>query len=394
MFNLSKDEITFEVVQAFCREWQEGVRVEYKQEITRDIPKTVSSFANTQGGLLIIGVKENEPNNEEPFTIVGIPNTGGIEERIVQSAITGIYPPVMPEVIIVKVPETENVIVIVRVDESHHAPHAIQNSTKVYIRHANITQPYEKPQLAQMDYIEYLLTRRQDPQGITQQIIDQIEVRTHKFCDPGMPNMTVMMRPVFPYRPVISPAAIYELHKNRVGVKRVVGGISCLLEQNSKRNLELNEYGIVYYITALCPDENRLTIDENRLTIYVDDFIEGIYGALHPAKEFYQACDTLGYIEVTAQLQNVYGKKLSKDLGPRGRILQNTKNICYNDTVLATTSQPYLSRDITNPAHQRTIFEDLTMQLLWAFNIPTDNKNIIQCVSKLIEPKIDKETSK
>ena len=147
MFNLSKDEITFEVVQAFCSEWQEGVRVEYKQEITKDVPKIVSSFANTQGGIFIIGVKENEPNNEEPFTIVGIPNTGGIEECIVQSAITGIYPPVMPEVIIVKVPETENVIVIVRVNESPHAPHAIQNSTKVYIRHANITQPYEKPQL-------------------------------------------------------------------------------------------------------------------------------------------------------------------------------------------------------------------------------------------------------
>ena len=387
MFNLSKDEITFEVVQAFCSEWQEGVRVEYKQEITKDVPKIVSSFANTQGGIFIIGVKENEPNNEEPFTIVGIPNTGGIEERIVQSAITGIYPPVMPEVIIVKVPETENVIVIVRVNESPHAPHAIQNSTKVYIRHANITQPYEKPQFAQIDYIEYLLNRRQDAQGITQQIIEQIEVRTHKFCDPGMPNMTVMMRPVFPYRPVISPAAIYELHKNRVGVKRVVGGISCLLEQNSKRNLELNEYGIVYYITALCPDENRPTI-------YVDDFIEGIYGALHPAKEFYQACDTLGYIEVTAQLQNVYEKELSKDLGPRGRIPQNTKTICYNDTVLATTSQRYLSRDITNPVHQRTIFEDLTMQLLWAFNIPTDHEHIIQRVSKLIEPKIDTETSK
>ena len=29
MFNLSKDEITFEVVQTFCSEWQEGVRVEY-----------------------------------------------------------------------------------------------------------------------------------------------------------------------------------------------------------------------------------------------------------------------------------------------------------------------------------------------------------------------------
>ena len=60
MFNLSKDEITFEVVENFCREWPEGVRVEYKREITKDIPKIVSSFANTQGGVFIIGVEANQ----------------------------------------------------------------------------------------------------------------------------------------------------------------------------------------------------------------------------------------------------------------------------------------------------------------------------------------------
>ncbi len=390
MFNLSKEEITFDDVEAFCSKWQEGIRVEYKQEITKNVPKIVSSFANTQGGIFIIGVKENEPDDEEPFTIIGIPNTRGIEERIVQSSVMNIYPPVMPEVIIVDVPETENVIVIVRVDESPQAPHAIQNSTKVYIRHANITQPYEKSQLAQIDYIEYLLNRRQDSQRITQQIIEQIEERTFKFCNSSNPNMTVMMRPVFPYRPVISPSAIYELYKYLAGIKRVVGGVSChlvpnsLLETNSERNLEFNEYGLVYYRSALRPDGEE--------PIYVHDFIEGIDGALHPAKTFYPACETLGYIEVTAQLQNVYGKELSKDFGTGRGISRHNQPICYNETVLATTSKQYLSRDIADPTHQRTIFEDLTMQLLWAFNIPTDSEYIIDLVSKLIEPKIDKET--
>ena len=390
MFNLSKEEITFDDVEAFCSKWQEGIRVEYKQEITKNVPKIVSSFANTQGGIFIIGIKENEPDNEEPFTILGIPNTRGIEERIVQSSVMNIYPPVMPEVIIVDVPETENVIVVVRVDESPQAPHAIQNSTKVYIRHANITQPYEKPQLAQIDYIEYLLNRRQDSQGITQQIIEQIEERTSKYCNTSNPNMTVLMHPVFPYRPVISPSAIYELYKNLPASKRVVGGVSCLLDPNSileptrEGNLEFNEYGLVYYRTALRPDVEP---------IYVNDFIEGINRALNPAKRFYLACDTLGYIEVTAQLQNVHGKRLAKDFGTGRDIYLHNQPICYNETVLAITSKQYLSRDITDPTYQRTIFEDLTMQLLWAFNIPTDSEHIIDRVSKLIEPNIDADTS-
>jgi predicted HTH transcriptional regulator len=108
MFNLPKDEITFEVVENFCREWPEGVRVEYKQEI-KDIPKIVSSFANTQGGIYIIGVKANQTDNKVVFPIEGIPETAGIEERIIQSAYQGIYPPVMPEVIKVNVPESDNV---------------------------------------------------------------------------------------------------------------------------------------------------------------------------------------------------------------------------------------------------------------------------------------------
>lgn len=386
MFNLSKDEITFEIVEAFCHEWPEGVRVEYKQEIHRDIPKTVSSFANTQGGLLIIGVKENEPNNEESFTIEGIPNTRDIEERIVQSAITGMNPPVMPEVKIIPMPGTENIIVVVRVDESPHAPHAIQNSTRVYIRAGNITQPYEKPQLAEIDYIKYLLNRQQDTQSITQRIVEQIEVRTHKFCNPNLPNMTVMIRPVFPYRPVISPPEIFELFQNRGRAKRVVGGVSCLLEPNSERNLELNEYGLVYYRSALRPDEKR--------PIYVHDFIEGIDGALDPAKKFYQACDYLGNIEVTAHLQKVYGQALSKDFGTGRYINLYNEPICYNDKVLATTSNHYITRDIAEQEHQKNIFEDLTMQLLWAFNIPTDNDNIRQHVAELIEPKIDTKDNK
>lgn len=381
MFNLPKDKITFEIVEAFCREWREGVRVEYKSQIHKDIPKSLSSFANTQGGILIIGINTDKTHNKVIFPITGIPITDGIEERIVQSAITGIYPPVMPEVTIIDVPETENIIIVVRVEESHQAPHAIQNSTKVYIRFESITQPYTQPQLAELNDIEYLFKRRQDPDTIIEPIINEIEARTQQFCDTTIRNMKVIIRPVLPYRPVISPSEIFELFQNWVGVKRVVGGVSCLLEQNSEQNLELNEYGLLYYRNALQLDEIS--------PIYVHDFIEGIDGALNPAKKFYQACDYLGNIEVITHLQNVNRQELAKYFGTGRNIHLRYEPICYNDTVKAKTSQRYLPRDFIEPVHQKNIFEDLTMQLLWAFNIPTDNDNIRQRVAKLIEPKID-----
>ena len=387
MFNLSKDEITFEVVENFCREWPEGVRVEYKQEITKDIPKIVSSFANTQGGVFIIGVKADQTDNTVVFPIEGMPDTPGIEERIMQSAYEGIYPPVIPEVIKVNVPESENVVTIVRVDESVSAPHAIQNSTRVYIRVGSVTQPYKKPELSELDRIEYLFKRRQDTQIVTQQILDGIENRSSLIYTLNNPTMKLIARPVFAYRPVISPTAIYNLYRTHAYIKRVPGGICRFIEPSRRNNhefsdnyLELNEYGIVYYITKLYEDEAD--------TISMHDFIDGIDELLKYARRLYNACDAIVTIEVIAELENVFEKKMPRKL-ISGQIHLNSEPVCYTSKVSASTSKTYLSRDLKDLAHQKTIFEELTLQLLWTFNIPTDNENIIGPVRKAIEPRIN-----
>ena len=107
MFTKLESDITFSDIQAFCDEYSEGVRVEYKQAI-RHIPKIVSSFANTQGGIFIIGVRADNETNKV-VAIDGVSNPGGLEEQIIQSASEGIYPAVHPEVIIREVPDTDNV---------------------------------------------------------------------------------------------------------------------------------------------------------------------------------------------------------------------------------------------------------------------------------------------
>ena len=385
MFNLPKDEITFEVIENFCREWPEGVRVEYKQEI-KDIPKIVSSFANTQSGIYIIGVKANQTDNTVVFPIEGIPDTPGIEERIMQSAYEGIYPLVMPEVIKVNVPESENIVVIVRVDESVSAPHAIQNSTRVYIRVGSVTQPYKKPELAEIDRIEYLFKRRQNTQIVAQQILDRIENRSSLIYTLTNPTMKLIARPVLAYRPVISPTAIFDLYPTSSYIKRVPGGICRFIEPSrhddhglSDNYLEVNEYGIVYYITKLHEYEAD--------TISIHKFIDGIDELLKAAKRFYNACDALVTIEVTAELENVFGKKMPRQL-ISGRMPLNFDPVCYTSKVFASTSKTYLSRNLKGPAHQKTIFEELIMQLLWAFNIPTDNEHLIGYIRKAIEDRI------
>ena len=76
MFTKPIDEITFEDVQSFCQEWAEGIRVEYKREIrvNTQIPKIVSSFANTYGGIFLIGVEADQTKNEVYFSYSRYPS--------------------------------------------------------------------------------------------------------------------------------------------------------------------------------------------------------------------------------------------------------------------------------------------------------------------------------
>ncbi|MBO0912590.1 MAG: ATP-binding protein, partial [Acidobacteria bacterium] len=47
-------------IRAFCTRFNEGFRVEYKStlddNVRRSLPKVISSFANSHGGVLVIGV--------------------------------------------------------------------------------------------------------------------------------------------------------------------------------------------------------------------------------------------------------------------------------------------------------------------------------------------------
>ena len=368
MFTLSRDEITFEVVEKFCKEWSEGVRVEYKQEVVH-IPKIVSSFANTLGGIFIIGVEADKETNKVVSCIKGIPKVSGIEEQIQQSTSEGIHPSVMPDIKILDVPNSNNVVVVVRVDESVQAPHAIQNSTKIYVRVGSTTPPYE---FAEVDRIAYMLKRREDSQVVAGQIIDRIEERTQVLYATEVPNLTVIAKPVYPYRPVISTSDIYELDKGYAWhPRRVAGGISYLhKKKEGSIYREFNEYGIAYYRTELIVDEVEQGIEYGQILLPIKFLIKD-------AEKLYTKCEYLGNIEVTAQLRQVFEEKLyDAKRTVSGRSENITDGVlpepeCFDSTVSA--SKQCLLRDFQDPEKLTDIVEELVLPLLWAFNIPTDD---------------------
>ena len=377
MFTKPIDEITFEDIESFCQEWAEGIRVEYKSEIrvNTHIPKIVSSFANTYGGIFLIGVEADQTKNEVIFPIQGIPQRNGIEEQIQQSALTGIYPGVIPEIKLVDVPNSENVVVIVRVDESIQSPHAIEKSMQVYIRTGSITQPYK---FSDIDRIDYMLKRREDSQVVFRDTLNRIEKRARHNLPLNLSTLTVVIKPVYPYRPVISASDIYKLYWALIRpLRRVEGGVSHI---RPREYLEFNEYGIVLHRVGMFIYEQE-KID---YTIDYTQFISHINDSIYRTRPLYERCEYLGNIEVTAQLQEVMGIELIDSDNPvYGRITDNIRDTrCLDREVFA--SKQCLSRDLENKEKRKNIVEELICQLLWAFNIPADHPDIRERVGERI----------
>ena len=410
MFTKPLDEIEFADIDEFCHRFPEGVRAEYKREVTA-IPKVVSSFANTLGGIFLIGV-DTDDNNDVVFPIQGMANRRGIEEQISESAFSGIYPPVIAEVKVVRNVPTrpDNVVVVIRVSESLQAPHAIENSTRVYIRVGSTTQPFKGPQLADIDRIDYMLKRREKPLEISNRILDRIEERLDFRWTSLNPRLIAIARPIFPFRPLISASEIYEFMRaaaskrhslilfndtpNDFGTWQVPGGVcfvgakpSLQLPKGitfkevgaSLRYREINEYGIVYHAEELHRASFEASHgpedDEENRYLELNDVVGDIYQLIAVAKDFYRMCQYSGNIEISAQLRNVLDERIMFGREPH-----------YSSIHRRQSLQPEISAHIQCCARDLLGFDkssgfivELVAKLLWGFNaIDNGWENIVR----------------
>jgi predicted HTH transcriptional regulator len=132
------DQITFADVDTFCLAGiAEGTRLDYKVDVPKELAKIVAAFANTLGGMIMLGVDADRTTNKPIWPPTkGMLSKRGIDEQITQICRDNIYPPVQPQISDVlpneKLPG--HVVTVVRVDESREAPHAINNGRHVYVR--------------------------------------------------------------------------------------------------------------------------------------------------------------------------------------------------------------------------------------------------------------------
>jgi schlafen family protein len=176
--------IMVEHIRAFCAKFNEGYRVEYKSTFdanVRDkIPKVLSSFANSHGGVLVVGVDTLNGAPEPPFQGFQPSPREEFALTVENICLQNIYPPILPQTTVVDSDVAGHVFLIIEVDQSAQAPHAIENSTKVYVRTGNAANPYD---LADVDLIFDLVKRRKEPFELRARLLERARKRFNTHLD-------------------------------------------------------------------------------------------------------------------------------------------------------------------------------------------------------------------
>lgn len=157
IFKKPLEKITYKDVVDFCNsEIRENEVLDYKEEFPAKLEKIIAAYANTYGGLVIIGVEDNDGKPvKKPL---GIKYVKGLEEKVTQIILSNITPPLFPEIHFVK-PKNGKTFLLIQVAQSSNTPHSIANNTKVYLRTGSITKP---ERLADLNELHWLSRNREN----------------------------------------------------------------------------------------------------------------------------------------------------------------------------------------------------------------------------------------
>jgi hypothetical protein len=376
LFLKSLTELLTEDVEHFCRTFQENIRVEYKstfdESVKNKLPRVVSSFANSYGGILIIGVNARNGTPEEPFDGIRFEDR---EPRLTLENIcrSHIFPEVPVRATLVPSRVSGNAFMVVQVNESPKAPHAIENSTRVYVRSGDSS---DRTTLADIHLIQQLILRRRDVLSRWTEFYDEsnwlagavgIEMRARPLLD-------VRVGPLYPTDVIIPRERVFSFLSNYFQAQQGMAGISfsktlrhpagafLVRDDYPTKYFNVGELGAIHYLEPLRPTDYHLsstsTPSENELYPLwwiVKPVLDVLDTAGRLFREFGVGCD----LRIETTLLNASGRKFTLATGSQPTL--DVTTISRSILASATSSSELLSEEADGVA------TDLLYQLRWPF---------------------------
>lgn len=352
------NEISYQDVIDFCKAGHsEGVILEYKRDFTlfsnEKLAKTVAAFANTYGGMLIIGISAPSGKPVTPFEGFAFDTSLKYEEKIESVILSYIKEPVFPEVCVCD-PVNGKTFIVVRVAESHLTPHRISENTKIYVRTGQSSTPNEE---ATWDRIEWLTARRKKSEEFREILIEEGERYFKDACklrgikpedkDPYFAILSVRTIPLFPQNPLIPyksldnienditingrhrfPAHLYDSDPVQNGIRKLhITNDDANKSAHGKafEYTHLNAFGLYLYKHDIGDVDEKIIkksdgseekIEVSGINFYYIPSI--LHQFLASAILFYHKLGYWGTIQITLELNNALGIHMPHPL--KGRI--------------------------------------------------------------------------
>ena len=138
-------EVTYEVVRQFVLDaeaqnaFTESVTFEAKEKKSgTNVAEAVAALANTDGGIVLVGVKDKDATGED--RIVGVPKG---EHDSLASSLHHVIPQAMPEIIPVAMPGGEKLVLVLRID-ADAVLHPVMVGGKVLYRIPGHSMPADR----------------------------------------------------------------------------------------------------------------------------------------------------------------------------------------------------------------------------------------------------------
>ena len=137
MFTGDLERKTYADVEAFlAKKPLEDLRLEYKREVTDRIARTIAAMANSEGGLIIIGIEEEGKTRKPKVPPAGIDLGKDPITSVRSMAYDGIREPISDlDIWTYPLPDDgEKGVLVMRVHRSERAPHAVDQGRMILIR--------------------------------------------------------------------------------------------------------------------------------------------------------------------------------------------------------------------------------------------------------------------
>ena len=383
IFTKPTTEISYQDVVSFCEQGiGEGVNLDYKKDFPPSgLEKTISSFANTFGGVILIGVEDEDSKPKPPF--VGIEYKDKLEERVWNIIVDNIYPPMFPEIRVCP-PQNNKTFVIIRVPQSNETPHAIYNNTQVYVRTGNRNKPED---LATLEQIEWLRNRRKKSEELREMLYLRAEERYCNICEQKKVKIefgefTLSFAPLYPRKPLFKVEEIKNILQRmavRIGNREFPwlpsghlepvqdGVVSFFLDERNGliTHTEINKFGLIYYKEDMGWGEKKTSGAEDEIKFYPIAVIEDLEMSFEAVAKVYNLVGYWGLVEVRFSLFQLLGIHIIPIL-PKNSPFRHGKKINEIEKQLSWQTIIPVS-ELNDPvARERKVLE-LGKDVAWSF---------------------------